>query len=212
MCFSKIIDTGSKPSFPRRLILQSDNDLVQVYWEMQSALLRNIILTRIKRHQCIIDLRCEFLYHATCLYVFVVFKVWVEMCCVPQIPLENKSIFSGSLFQYLEENKKWRNRFFFIPDSYNINFYDNKVVSGKYSLFYRIQVWFTARCVNSAPRSYLPVPWQRPHSQRNHQLCWLQSADIHGAVPGPDQQQPAWWGGGWGGGRWESETVAATCW
>ncbi|XP_069380477.1 protein Niban 2b isoform X2 [Paralichthys olivaceus] len=43
-----------------------------------------------------------------------------------KIPLENKCIFSGSLFQYLEENKKWRNRFFFIPDSYNINFYDNK--------------------------------------------------------------------------------------
>lgn len=44
-----------------------------------------------------------------------------------KIPLENKSIFSGSLFQYLEENKKWKNRFFFVPDSYNINFYDNKV-------------------------------------------------------------------------------------
>uniref|UniRef100_A0A8C4DNM5 Niban apoptosis regulator 2b n=1 Tax=Dicentrarchus labrax TaxID=13489 RepID=A0A8C4DNM5_DICLA len=43
-----------------------------------------------------------------------------------KIPLENKSIFSGSLFQYLEENKKWRNRFFFVPDSYNINYYDNK--------------------------------------------------------------------------------------
>ncbi|KAI3372577.1 hypothetical protein L3Q82_022698, partial [Scortum barcoo] len=43
-----------------------------------------------------------------------------------KIPLENKSIFSGSLFQYLEENKKWRNRFLFIPDSYNINIYDNK--------------------------------------------------------------------------------------
>ncbi|CAJ1068683.1 protein Niban 2b [Xyrichtys novacula] len=41
-------------------------------------------------------------------------------------PLENKSIFSGSLLQYLEENKKWRNRFLFVPDSYNINYYDNK--------------------------------------------------------------------------------------
>ncbi|XP_032363449.1 protein Niban 2b [Etheostoma spectabile] len=41
-------------------------------------------------------------------------------------PLENKSIFSGSLFQYLEENKKWRNRFLFVPDSYNINYYDSK--------------------------------------------------------------------------------------
>ncbi|XP_070689855.1 protein Niban 2b [Pempheris klunzingeri] len=43
-----------------------------------------------------------------------------------KIPLENKSIFSGSLFQYLEENKKWRNRFLFVPDSYDINYYDNK--------------------------------------------------------------------------------------
>uniref|UniRef100_A0A3Q3E7P5 Niban apoptosis regulator 2b n=1 Tax=Labrus bergylta TaxID=56723 RepID=A0A3Q3E7P5_9LABR len=43
-----------------------------------------------------------------------------------KVPLENKSIFSGSLFQYLEENKKWRNRFLFVPDSYNINYYDNK--------------------------------------------------------------------------------------
>ncbi|KAM4616943.1 protein Niban 2b isoform 2-T2 [Polymixia lowei] len=43
-----------------------------------------------------------------------------------KIPLENKSIFSGALFQFLEENKKWRNRFLFVPDSYNINYYDNK--------------------------------------------------------------------------------------
>lgn len=43
-----------------------------------------------------------------------------------KIPLENKSIFSGSLSQYLEENKKWRNHFVFISDSYNIDYYDNK--------------------------------------------------------------------------------------
>ncbi|XP_028270539.1 protein Niban 2b, partial [Parambassis ranga] len=43
-----------------------------------------------------------------------------------KVPLENKSIFSGSLFQYLEENKKWRNRFLFVPDSYIINCYDSK--------------------------------------------------------------------------------------
>uniref|UniRef100_A0A673Z928 Niban apoptosis regulator 2b n=1 Tax=Salmo trutta TaxID=8032 RepID=A0A673Z928_SALTR len=41
-------------------------------------------------------------------------------------PLENRSIFSGALFQFLEENKKWRNRFLFVPDSYNMNYYDNK--------------------------------------------------------------------------------------
>ncbi|XP_067087643.1 protein Niban 2b isoform X1 [Osmerus mordax] len=43
-----------------------------------------------------------------------------------KVPLANKSIFSGALFQYLEENKKWRNRFLFVPDSYNIHYYENK--------------------------------------------------------------------------------------
>ncbi|XP_063346540.1 protein Niban 2b isoform X1 [Pelmatolapia mariae] len=43
-----------------------------------------------------------------------------------KIPLENKAIFSGSLFQYLEENKKWRNHFLFIPDSHDIKYYDSK--------------------------------------------------------------------------------------
>lgn len=43
-----------------------------------------------------------------------------------KVPLQNKSIFSGALFQYLEENKKWRNRFLFIPDTYNINYFENK--------------------------------------------------------------------------------------
>lgn len=45
-----------------------------------------------------------------------------------QIPLENKDIFSGSLFQYLEENKKWRNHFLSIPDSHDIKYYDSKAV------------------------------------------------------------------------------------
>ncbi|XP_010875954.2 protein Niban 2a [Esox lucius] len=44
-----------------------------------------------------------------------------------QDPLEDSSIFSGSLFQYLEENKKWRNRFVFVANTYNICFYENKV-------------------------------------------------------------------------------------
>ncbi|XP_038827024.1 protein Niban 2-like [Salvelinus namaycush] len=42
-------------------------------------------------------------------------------------PLEDHSIFSGGLFQYLEENKRWRNRFVFVADTYNISFYENKV-------------------------------------------------------------------------------------
>ncbi|KAJ8379687.1 hypothetical protein SKAU_G00004650 [Synaphobranchus kaupii] len=43
-----------------------------------------------------------------------------------KVPLQDKSIFSGALFQYLEENRKWRNRFFFVPDTYKIQYFDNK--------------------------------------------------------------------------------------
>lgn len=46
-----------------------------------------------------------------------------------QVPLENKSIFSGMLLQYIEENKKWRNRFLFVPDSYTISYYESKQVT-----------------------------------------------------------------------------------
>ncbi|XP_034064245.1 protein Niban 2b [Gymnodraco acuticeps] len=49
-----------------------------------------------------------------------------------KIPLENKSIFSGSLFHYLEENKKWRNHFVFVPDSYNLNYYDSKAAHDRH--------------------------------------------------------------------------------
>ncbi|KAM4578217.1 protein Niban 2b [Fundulus diaphanus] len=48
-----------------------------------------------------------------------------------KIPLENKSIFSGSLFQCLEENKRWKNRFHFVPDTYNISYYDSKAAYDK---------------------------------------------------------------------------------
>uniref|UniRef100_A0A3Q3AUG6 Niban apoptosis regulator 2a n=1 Tax=Kryptolebias marmoratus TaxID=37003 RepID=A0A3Q3AUG6_KRYMA len=41
--------------------------------------------------------------------------------------LEGRSIFSGSLFQYLEENRKWRNRFVSVPNSYAINLYESKM-------------------------------------------------------------------------------------
>nr|XP_046230708.1 protein Niban 2a [Scatophagus argus]XP_046230709.1 protein Niban 2a [Scatophagus argus] len=41
-------------------------------------------------------------------------------------PLAGRSIFSGSLFQYLEENRKWRNRFVSVPNSYTINLYESK--------------------------------------------------------------------------------------
>uniref|UniRef100_A0A8C9VTU6 Niban apoptosis regulator 2a n=1 Tax=Scleropages formosus TaxID=113540 RepID=A0A8C9VTU6_SCLFO len=42
------------------------------------------------------------------------------------VPLEGRSIFSGAVYQYLEENKKWRIRFLFIPDSYNIECFESK--------------------------------------------------------------------------------------
>uniref|UniRef100_A0A673IQ57 Niban-like protein 1 n=1 Tax=Sinocyclocheilus rhinocerous TaxID=307959 RepID=A0A673IQ57_9TELE len=41
-------------------------------------------------------------------------------------PLKNKSIFSGGLFQYLEESKKWRSRFLYVGDFYNISLYESK--------------------------------------------------------------------------------------
>uniref|UniRef100_A0A8C4F5J0 Niban apoptosis regulator 2a n=1 Tax=Dicentrarchus labrax TaxID=13489 RepID=A0A8C4F5J0_DICLA len=41
-------------------------------------------------------------------------------------PLAGRFIFSGSLFQYLEENRKWRNRFVSVPNSYIISLYESK--------------------------------------------------------------------------------------
>ncbi|XP_034751634.1 protein Niban 2a [Etheostoma cragini] len=41
-------------------------------------------------------------------------------------PLAGRSIFSGSLFQYLEENRKWRSRFVSVPNSYTIRLYESK--------------------------------------------------------------------------------------
>uniref|UniRef100_A0A3B3SW03 Niban apoptosis regulator 2a n=1 Tax=Paramormyrops kingsleyae TaxID=1676925 RepID=A0A3B3SW03_9TELE len=48
-----------------------------------------------------------------------------------KVPLEDKSIFSGGLYQYLEDSKKWRIRYYFIPDSYNIDCYENKMAHEK---------------------------------------------------------------------------------
>ena len=46
----------------------------------------------------------------------------------PQVPLEERIIFSGNLFQYQEDNKKWRNRFSLVPHNYGLVLYENKVV------------------------------------------------------------------------------------
>ncbi|KAJ6654565.1 hypothetical protein lerEdw1_006718, partial [Lerista edwardsae] len=43
------------------------------------------------------------------------------------IPLEDRTIFSGNLFQYMEENKKWRNRFSIVPHNYGLVLYENKL-------------------------------------------------------------------------------------
>uniref|UniRef100_A0A8D1RB27 Protein Niban 2 n=1 Tax=Sus scrofa TaxID=9823 RepID=A0A8D1RB27_PIG len=44
-----------------------------------------------------------------------------------QVPLEERIIFSGNLFQYQEDNKKWRNRFSLVPHNYGLVLYENKV-------------------------------------------------------------------------------------
>uniref|UniRef100_A0A672HIR4 Niban-like protein 1 n=1 Tax=Salarias fasciatus TaxID=181472 RepID=A0A672HIR4_SALFA len=41
-------------------------------------------------------------------------------------PLAGRTIFSGNLFQYLEENRKWRNRFVNVPNSYAIHLYETR--------------------------------------------------------------------------------------
>lgn len=44
-----------------------------------------------------------------------------------KVPLEERIIFSGNLFQYQEDNKKWRNRFSLVPHNYGLILYENKV-------------------------------------------------------------------------------------
>ncbi|KAK9392421.1 niban-like 1 [Crotalus adamanteus] len=44
-----------------------------------------------------------------------------------KVPLEDRVIFSGNLFQYIEENKKWRNRFSVVPLNYGVVLYENKL-------------------------------------------------------------------------------------
>uniref|UniRef100_T1DM70 Niban-like protein 1-like protein n=1 Tax=Crotalus horridus TaxID=35024 RepID=T1DM70_CROHD len=44
-----------------------------------------------------------------------------------KVPLEDRIIFSGNLFQYIEENKKWRNRFSVVPLNYGVVLYENKL-------------------------------------------------------------------------------------
>uniref|UniRef100_A0A8C5WLS6 Niban apoptosis regulator 2 n=1 Tax=Leptobrachium leishanense TaxID=445787 RepID=A0A8C5WLS6_9ANUR len=43
-----------------------------------------------------------------------------------KVPLKDRVIFSGNLFQYLDDTKKWRNRFCLVPHHYGPVLYDNK--------------------------------------------------------------------------------------
>ncbi|CAI9577602.1 unnamed protein product [Staurois parvus] len=42
-------------------------------------------------------------------------------------PLKDRVIFSGNLFQYVDETKKWRNRFCVVPHHYGPVLYENKI-------------------------------------------------------------------------------------
>ncbi|XP_078082747.1 protein Niban 2-like [Mustelus asterias] len=42
-------------------------------------------------------------------------------------PLKDKVIFSGNLYQYMEINRKWKNRYFVVHDDYDVAFYDGKM-------------------------------------------------------------------------------------
>ncbi|XP_074871472.1 protein Niban 2 [Carettochelys insculpta] len=44
-----------------------------------------------------------------------------------KVPLEDRTIISGNFFQYIEENKKWRNRFSIVPHNYGLVLYENKL-------------------------------------------------------------------------------------
>ncbi|CAH2316430.1 niban 1 [Pelobates cultripes] len=44
-----------------------------------------------------------------------------------KIPLKDRVIFSGNLFQYLDDTKKWRNRFCLVPHHYGPVLYENKI-------------------------------------------------------------------------------------
>ncbi|KAM4719413.1 protein Niban 2a isoform 2-T2 [Anableps anableps] len=57
-------------------------------------------------------------------------------------PLAGRTIFSGNLFQYLEENRKWRNRFVSIPNSYAIELYESKAAHDR-----RLQPKVSINCV-----------------------------------------------------------------
>lgn len=94
----------------------------------------------------------------------------------PQMPLEERIIFSGNLFQYQEDNKKWRNRFSLVPHNYGLVLYENHVVSalclaashpplhfpGSYSVTPQTRSRLHSPC---CPPSHLPPSFSPPNSQ-----------------------------------------------
>ncbi|KAM3911918.1 protein Niban 2 [Leptodactylus fuscus] len=44
-----------------------------------------------------------------------------------KVPLKDRVIFSGNLFQFLDDTKKWRNRFCLVPHHYGPVLYENKI-------------------------------------------------------------------------------------
>lgn len=73
------------------------------------------------------------------------FLLGLTLTSRPQVPLDERIIFSGNLFQYQEDNKKWRNRFSLVPHNYGLVLYENKVVSA---------AGFCSRHLLHSPASY----------------------------------------------------------
>lgn len=116
------------------------------------------------------------------------------LCVVLQDPLAGRSIFSGSLFQYLEESRKWRNRFISVPNSYTISFYESKTVrlpppgstepAALWSCGSQSGFWQRLCSLISGPRA-------RPPPQRDYQLRGIQGLDLHWGIYGVDGRQLA---------------------
>ena len=112
----------------------------------------------------------------------------------PQVPLEERSIFSGNLFQYQEDNKKWRNRFSLVPHNYGLVLYENKVVRcppglpGLAQRFFHIPAAPYSALMLHAPRLLNTRPHtstlsQPPHASRCHQMQSRTSASFPSPFP-----------------------------
>lgn len=82
-----------------------------------------------------------------------------------QVPLEDHVIYSGNLFHYIEENKKWRNRFCVVPHNYGLVLYENKLVRG---IPHR---WWAQPTPSSLPFIHHRVSLLRPMSGTCRPVC-----------------------------------------